>query len=341
MRSSPLEPIHKSLGAVFTAFGGYRMPLSYSSALEEALAVRKSAGVFDISHMGRLKVSSRSALRVLDYLTTNALSRLQPGRVHYTLFLNEEGGIRDDVTLYRLSDEEFFICTNAVNREKIKKLLSEFLPVSDLTESYVQIALQGPKSGEILGRFFDVSGMKRFSFRVFGDVIVSRTGYTGEDGYEIYAKPEEGKKLFLELSRFAKPCGLSARDILRIEAGFVLYGNEISERITPKEARLMRFVDTRKDFLGKEALLKKAPRRELFGLELRERGVPRRGQRILKDGKPIGVVTSGTYSPVLGKGVGLCFVIPEERKEGSEVVLDAGGRKIPALLRDYPFVGRR
>ncbi len=335
---TPLYDTHRKLGARFIDFHGWEMPLQYSGVVDEVNAVRNSVGVFDISHMGRLLVSGKEAFDVLQRLTTNNLEKLSPGKVQYNLFTNERGGVRDDVTIYMLSEEEFFICVNAGNREKIKKWLSEFIPVEDLSNRTIQIAVQGRDSEEVLGRFFEVSDIKYYRFKVFGDTIVSRIGYTGEDGFEVYTPIEEGVKLFEELANEVKPCGLGARDVLRIEAGFPLYGHEISEDITPLEANLDRFVDLSKDFLGKEAMLSKEIKRKLFGLELLTRGVPREGYRIHKGDKEIGTVSSGTFSPTLGKGIALCFVDLEERIEGNEVSLEVRGKRLKALLRQYPFV---
>ena len=338
---TPLYDTHRKLGARFIDFHGWEMPLQYSGVVDEVNAVRNSVGVFDISHMGRLLVSGREAFDVLQRLTTNNLRRLSPGKVQYNLFTNERGGVRDDVTIYMLSEKEFFICVNAGNREKIKKWLSEFIPVEDLSNRTVQIAVQGRDSEKVLGRFFEVSDIKYYRFKTFGDTIVSRTGYTGEDGFEVYTPIEEGVQLFEELVNEIKPCGLGARDVLRIEAGFPLYGHEISEDITPLEANLDRFVDLSKDFLGKEAMLSKEIKRKLFGLELLTRGVPREGYSIYKGDKEIGTVSSGTFSPTLGKGIALCFVDLEERIEGNEVSLEIRGKRLKALLRQYPFVRGR
>jgi len=338
MKRTPLYPIHKILGARFTEFAGWKLPLSYSSTTEEVRAVREEVGVFDVSHMGRLLVEGEDVKEKLQFLTTNNLNKLRKGKVQYTLLTNERGGIKDDVTLYMLSENKYMICCNAVNKEKVIFWLSRYLKVREIAELPVQIAVQGKKSEEILSEYFDVRGMKFYTFRSFGEIIVSRTGYTGEKGYEIYAPEKEGRELFEALVEKAIPCGLGARDILRIEAGYPLYGNELSENITPLEANLDRFVDLSKEFIGKKEILEKPVKRKLFGLELLERGVPRKGYKILKNDREVGVVSSGTFSPTLGKGIALCFVDTEERKEGNEVFLEVRGRKLKALLRSYPFI---
>lgn len=318
------------------------MPLQYSGVVEEVKAVRSSVGMFDVSHMGRFFVFGKDALRILQNLTTNNLEKLAPGRVQYNLFTNERGGVVDDVTVYMFSEERFFVCVNAGNREKMRRWLERFLPVEDVSSRTLQIALQGRDSADLLEGTFGVSDLRYYHFRVFGDTVVSRTGYTGEDGFEIYAPVEEGLKLFERLLRDAKPCGLGARDVLRIEAGMPLYGHEISEDITPLEANLDRFVDLSKDFLGKSAMVSKEVRRKLFGLELLEKGVPREGYRVKRGEREIGVVSSGTFSPTLGKGIALCFVDVEEREEGKEVSLEVRGREVKGKLRSYPFLrGKR
>jgi len=286
--------------------------------------------------MGRLLI--KASPQELQRLTTNDVLHLPEGKVRYTLFLNEEGGIKEDATLYRLSEKEFLLCVNASNREKMVNYLSQFVEVSDASRELAQIALQGPDSRRLLSRFFPVEDMKYYTFRKFGAFLVSRTGYTGEKvGYEVYGPPEELLFLVKELLKEATPCGLASRDLLRIEAGFPLYGNELSEEITPFEASLERFVKLERDFIGKEALLKRPIRRKLYGLELEDKGVPRRGQKVLREGKEVGEVSSGAFSPHLGKGIALCFLLPEERREG-EAELFAGKRKLKARLRPYPFI---
>ncbi|GAB6065435.1 glycine cleavage system aminomethyltransferase GcvT [Aquifex pyrophilus] len=338
---TPLFETHKKLGAKFTEFAGWKKPLNYDTIINEVKAVRESAGVFDISHMGRLLVEGKGVKDKLQYLTTNNLNKLTPGRVQYNLLTNERGGVKDDITVYMIDEESFFICVNAVNRKKVYEWLKNFVNVTDVSDKYVQIALQGPRSEEILNEFFDVKDIKYYRFKMFGDTIISRTGYTGEDGFEIYINPKDGVELFEKLVKEVKPCGLGARDVLRIEAGFPLYGNELSEDITPIEANLDRFVNFSKDFIGKEAILKKEVKRKLFGLEMLERGIPRKGYKIFKGDREIGIVSSGTFSPTLNKGIALCFVDVGERKEGNEVEIDVRGKRLKAFLRSYPFVRRR
>jgi len=315
------------------------MPLYYTSIVEEVLAVRNSVGVFDVSHMGRIWVKGKGVKQKLDFLTANSLDKLSYGKVQYNLFTNERGGIKDDVTIYMMGEDEYFLCVNCANRQKmIDWLRSWDVKVEDWTYQSVQIALQGKEAESKLSRFFEVKGIKRYNFAKFGNVIVSRTGYTGEDGFEIYAPIEVGKEIFLELIRDVPLCGLGARDVLRIEAGFVLYGHEISEDISPRRASLDRFLSKEKEFLGKAVIFSEEPKERLFGLEMLEKGVPREGYEILSDGKVIGRVSSGTFSPTLNKGIAMCFVDVDNLQEGREVLLSIRGRHVRARLRERFFI---
>ncbi len=335
---TPLYNHHRNLGAKLIDFHGWSMPLEYSSIREECLAVRESCGLFDVSHMGRFILRGADVREKLNYLTTNDLGKLHMGRVQYNLLTNQKGGVIDDITVYMLSEDELLLCVNASNREKVIKHLSSYMKVEDISDRTLQLAIQGKKAQHVLSEYYDVSYIGYYHFKTFGDVIISRTGYTGEDGFEVYLPVEEGIRLFEELVKEVKPCGLGARDVLRIEAGLPLYGHELSEDITPLEANLERFVSLQKDFLGKEELLRRDVKRKLFGLEFLERGVPREGYRILLEGKEIGRVSSGTYSHFLGKGIALCFVDVDYRKEGLEVELEVRGKRLKALLRRYPFI---
>lgn len=334
---TPLYKVHESLGAKFTQFAGWVMPLEYSSITREALAVREGCGLFDLSHMGRLIVKGQ--VERLEYLTSRSISGLKVGKVQYNLATNEKGGVKEDLTIYRLSEDEFFLCVNAINRGKMVEWLSSFgLQVEDLNEKTLQFAIQGPIAVEVLGKYLPVKDIKYYHFKDFDGILVSRTGYTGEDGFELYSPLQEGLELFKNLLRECTPCGLGARDVLRIEAGMPLYGHELSEDITPFEAGLEKYVNLEKDFLGKEELLRKQAQKELFGLELLQKGVPREGYKIFYQGENIGYVSSGTFSPTLQKGIAMCFVKPELRTEGFDVELEVRGKLLPAKLRSLPFV---
>ncbi len=334
---TPLYPQHKALGARFIEFAGWEMPLEYKSIVEEVKAVRSHCGLFDISHMGRLKVLN--GFDRLQRLLSRDISSLKVGRVQYNLFLNAQGGIKDDITLYKLSEDQFFMCVNAVNKEKVKAwLIENGLSVEDMSEDWVQFSLQGPNAHRLISRYLPVEGIRYYHFQTSDGFLLSRTGYTGEDGFEVYAPVKQGVELFMELVRECIPCGLGARDVLRIEAGMPLYGHELSEDITPFEANLDRYVSLEKDFLGKDALLQKKVEKRLFGLELLQRGVPREGYRIFHEGKEIGYVSSGTFSPTLQRGIALCFVHVDFRVEGMEVQVQVRDRRLPARLRGYPFL---
>ncbi len=333
---TPLYPIHKDLSARFTHFAGWEMPLEYTSIKEEALSVRKECGLFDISHMGRLILKTEPER--LSYLTSRSVKNLKEGKVQYNLLLNSHGGVKDDITIYRLSEKEFFVCTNAINKQKvIDWFLNHKIIVEDISQNTLQFALQGPKAQEILSKFFPIDGMKYYTFKTFSAFIISRTGYTGEDGFEVYAPLQEGMELFKELLKECKPCGLGARDVLRIEAGFPLYGHELSEDIDPFSANLDRFVELERDFIAKEVLQSIKVERKLFGLVM-EKGIPREGYAVYYQGKQIGTVSSGTFSPTLGKGIALCFIDVSLRKEGLEVEVEVRGKRLKAFLRRYPFV---
>ncbi len=329
---TPLYDIHTRLGAKFTDFHGWRMPLHYGSIISEVKAVRQSCGVFDISHMARFLLKGEGAFEALQRLTTNDLNKLVPGKVQYSLLLNERGGVKDDITVYMISPREFFICANAGNRVKVREWIGEHFPIEDVSDRTLQIALQGRDSEGLLSRFYDVSELKYYRFKRFGNTMVSRTGYTGERGYEIYTDVETGRELFKELSSSAQPCGLGARDVLRIEAGFPLYGNELSEDITPLEASLDRFVSFDKDFIGKEALLAQKPRRKLVKLLLEGKGVPRRGYPILWKGDKVGVITSGTFSPTLRAGIAMGLLDVDKLDVPEVFQVDIRGTEVAAKI---------
>ncbi|MFN3946508.1 MAG: glycine cleavage system aminomethyltransferase GcvT [Aquificaceae bacterium] len=334
---TPLYPIHKKLGAKFIPFAGWNMPVEYSSIKEEVWAVRNACGLFDISHMGRLLI--KKGIQSLDYLTSRRIDKVKPFRVQYNLLMNEKGGVKDDITLYKLSEEEVFICVNSANKDKVYKwLVEKGIQVEDISGRTLQIALQGPKAVELLKKYYPIEDLKYYHFGVFDGTIISRTGYTGEDGFEIYVEVSKGLKLFEQLLKDCIPCGLGARDVLRIEAGMPLYGHELSEDITPFEANLDRYVDLEKDFIGRDGLLKRPVKFKLFGVELLQRGVPREGYHIFYKDKKIGYVSSGTFSPILQKGIGLCFMDIEYREENLSVEIDIRGKRVPAKLRSYPFV---
>lgn len=356
LKRTPLYQIHLGLGARMVSFAGWEMPVQYRGIVEEHLAVRQKAGIFDVSHMGEIRVKGSRALELLQYLTTNDVSRLKVGQSQYSTVLNEQGGIKDDLIVGRLGEEEYFIVPNAANAEKIYAWFkAHAIPQAEILEEsqlWGEIALQGPLSQEILQRLvpFDCNDLPYFHLResqIEGvPVIISRTGYTGEDGFEIFspwektpivweALTEKGKDIPLE------PCGLGARNTLRLEMRYALHGNDIDETTNPLEAGLGWVVKLQKgDFIGREVLLKvksEGLRRKLVGFELLEQGVPREHYKVLKDGEEVGVVTSGAYSPSLKKGIGLAYVKVDYQQPGTQLDIQIRDKLFRAQVVETPF----
>lgn len=361
MKRLQLSHIHRSLGAEIAPFVGWEMPIKYTSIAEEHMAVREAVGLFDISHMGEISVRGEGAASFLQHVTTNDISKLGLLDVQYSTVLNELGGIKDDVFVYRTDEQEFMVVTNAVNAEKIynwfKQHANDEVEVKDITSTTVMLALQGPKANQVLQRLtdFKLESLRRFKaafMEVAGlRLLVSRTGYTGEDGFELYlmdvptSDPEKAEKLWEELIRAGKdfgirPCGLGARNTTRLEAGYVLYGNELTEEITPLEAKIPYAVKLDKgEFIGREVLAKQREtglKRQRIGLKMLERGVPRKGYRILKAGEEMGFVTSGTMSPLLNVGIAMGYAIPDVVL-GERVEVEIRGKPRKAEVVGWPF----
>ena len=366
-RRTPLTSIHERLGAAMTDFAGWLMPLRYVSETAEHLAVRTAAGLFDLSHMGELSVAGPDAAALLDYALTGQPSALQPGRARYTMICAEDGGILDDLIVYRLADGEFLIVANAANAAIVASALADRSVgrealVIDRTDDYALLAIQGPRAAAILAPLTDadLSAVKYYSSypaRLTGrDVLLARTGYTGEDGFEIFARPADAEFLWAQLSVAGSgegliPAGLAARDTLRLEAGMPLYGNELGPELTPYDAGLGRVVKLDKPgyFVGRESLAARAettPVRQLVGLTCQSRRVPRHGYEVLWDGKPCGFVTSGAPSPTLGVPIAMAYVRPDVASEASgeasagRLAVDIRGRDEPATLVELPFYHR-
>ena len=358
MKRTVLYEAHKSLDAQFVEFAGWEMPVSYSGVLEEHKAVRTAAGLFDVSHMGRFQVSGQGAKALLQYVSTADISGVRPGQACYTLFCNERGGVIDDLIIYKLERMSYLVCVNASNREKclkwIKANSTKFpnVTIEDISDSIAQIAIQGPRSLEILTELTDadLSSIKLKNFvqcRLGGmDSYIARTGFSGEKGYELFLPAiitpgiwdsimKQGESLGI------KPAGLGARDTLRLEMGYLLYGSDMDEETNPLECNLEKAIDLDKeDFIGKEAILKKKEQgieRKLVGFELLQKGVPRHGYRIYSNGKTLGVVTSGNFSPMLKKGIGLGYVLPNYSAPGSEIFIDIRGKVAVAQVVALPF----
>ncbi len=321
---TPFYELHKSLGAKIIDFHGWEMPLEYSGIIAEHGCVRNFVGLFDVSHMGRYQITGTDAFEVVQNLITNDISKLDDNRGLYSPMCNEEGGIIDDIIVFRLAGESFLVVVNASNRQKDLQWILEHAKsanVEDVSENISLLALQGPHAQQMLQKAveFDLSQLKSFGIvdtKIFGaDCKISRTGYTGEDGFEIFcdsARPEIWTRLMQAGTEFGlKPAGLGARDTLRLEAGLMLYGNDIDESTTPFEAPLKWTVRLEKDFIGKTALLNKKPARKLVGFEVAEKRIARHSNHVIINGEKAGFVTSGSFSPTLKKSIGLCYVPPD------------------------------
>lgn len=361
MKKTPLNQLHHQAGARMVEFGGWEMPVQYSGVIAEHLAVRTAAGLFDVSHMGEIEVSGPQAFDFLQYATTNDVSRLVDGQVQYTALCYATGGVVDDLTLYRFAPDRYLLCVNAANSDKDFAWLQELLKNSqyaDLelinrSDEYAQLALQGPLAAEILTQLtsVDLTDLAYYSFvegLVAGmTMIISRTGYTGEDGFELYCASADGASLWQELMKVGEPkglvpVGLGARDTLRLEKGYALYGHEITAEIMPLEARLAWITKLKKgDFVGREAMLKAKNAgltRKLIPLKLMASGVPRDGYPVLCEGKEIGYVTSGTMSPSLKQGIALALVNSDLADSDQKLEIGIRKRCVEAERATLPFV---
>jgi aminomethyltransferase len=347
-------------------FAGWEMPLRYTSMLSEAKAVRATAGIFDVSHMARLELGGSDSSAFLEYILTAHITDLQPGRAAYAFLLNFDGGIIDDAVVVRLSSEPphapFLLVCNASSRDTVLSWLDQQRPaypnleIKDSTDSTAMVAVQGPESLTILAGMTDT---KLDEMRPFGgartrislpaqqvvDAIVSRTGYTGEIGFEVVIAAEEAMSLWSHLlDAGAMPCGLGARDILRLEAGLMLSGTDINPTVTPFEAGLDRFIYLdKKAFIGRQALVNQRSQgasKRLVGFHMLARSIPRKGQPILFAGLPIGEVTSGGYSPSLDIAIGLGYVSIEHSTHGTDLTINLRGREVPARVVNLPFYRR-
>jgi aminomethyltransferase len=340
-------------------FGGWDMPVQYGGILSEHRAVRAAAGLFDVSHMGEVEFSGPDALAALQRLTSNDAGRLSPGQIQYSALTTEAGTFVDDLTLYRLADERYLVTLNASNLAKdlawIRGHLTGDVRVRDISEETALLAIQGPRAESILQKYADVdlAGIRYYRFRL-GDVlghraIVSRTGYTGEDGFEIYLSPEAAVALWPALLEGGArdgllPCGLGARDTLRLEARMALYGNDIDEDHTVLEADLGWIVKPEKgEFIGRTALVRQQAegiRRKLVGFEMAGRGIGRPHYPIVAGGTQVGEVTSGGPSPTLGKSIGLGYVAIEHAAVGTDLEILVRDRPVPARVVPTPFYKR-
>jgi aminomethyltransferase len=356
LKRTPLYERHRDAGAKFVDFGGWEMPVQYSSILDEHRTVRTSVGLFDVSHMGEIEIRGPRAEAVVQRLTTNDASTLEASQVQYSTLCYPHGGIVDDLTVYRLGPEHFFLCVNAANIEKdyawIVEQAQGEADITNISEQIAQLALQGRQAQATLQPLCDIPLESiRYYWSAKGRVngieaLISRTGYTGEDGFEVYCPASQGPELWSALLEAGapnsiKPIGLGARDTLRLEMGYALYGNDITADTTPLQAGLAWIVKLNKgDFIGREALVKERSegiKRRLVGLEMIDRGVARAHYHILVDGQVVGEMTSGTVSPSLNKGIGLGYVRTPYAKVATALQIDIRGKPAQARVASTPF----
>lgn len=358
-RRTPLYDRHVAAGARIVDFAGWEMPVQYRGVIDEHRAVRSAAGLFDVSHMGEIRVAGTGAADFVQRLTPNDVSKLAPGRIHYSALLDPDGTFHDDVLVYRIAADELMIVVNAANAAADFAWVSSFphpnLAVEDVSDGYALVALQGPKSTAILQPLAatELAPIKYYGF-ARGEVagvpaILSRTGYTGEDGFELYLDPADAAAVWDRLLEAGAPhglvpAGLGARDTLRLEAGMALYGHEIDRTTTPWDAGLDWIVKLDAgDFAGRDALVAARARgasRKLVGFEIEGRGIAREGHKVLVGGAEVGHVTSGTFSPTFERALGMAYVAVEHAGPGNAVEIDVRGRAVAARLRPLPFYKR-
>ena len=359
MREIPLLDYYREMGAEIGEFAGWISPLWFTSNREEHLKVRSDVGLFDITHMTRMRIAGGDSEKLLQKILTKRVEKIRPGRMKYCLICRDDGGIMDDVTVFRHPGEakEFIMVSNAITHDKIVNWLESNsrgmdVEVEDLTFKTSFLAVQGPRSSQLISKLIeaDVSGMKWFSgfeLKLNGlKTILTRSGYTGEDGYElmIWSWDENSLRRIWEeiVDLGATPCGLATRDSLRIEAGYPLYGQDMDESVTPVEARLMHAVDLSKPgFIGREAIegrMRRGAERLLVGVLMKERGVPRRGYRLFHGDEVVGELTSGVLSYSLGVGVGLGYVKSGLAREGEEILVEIHGRRRISEVKLTPFI---
>jgi aminomethyltransferase len=355
LKRIPLHDVHVALGAKIVPFAGFEMPVQYPTGITaEHKAVREKAGLFDVSHMGEFMVRGPQAVDYVNYVTTNDVTALAPGQAQYSTILREDGTIVDDCLVYRAEDRVLMV-VNGSNIDKDFAHISQYIgdfdaTLEDLSDTIALLALQGPDAARILQQHTDtdLSRIKYYEFTTgtvagVDKVYISRTGYTGEDGFELYTPAEHARKVWIALTASGEviPVGLGARDSLRLEMGMALYGNDLDDTTTPLEASLGWLVKMKKgDFVGRDALVKQKERglqRKLVGFTTEERSFPRHGYPVFANGKPSGEVRSGTLSPTLGIPIGTAYVPPESAAEGSPIEIEIRGKRIPATVQKMPF----
>ena len=358
-RKTPLYDVHVAEGGKIVPFAGYLLPVQYGSGvIKEHMAVRQQAGLFDVSHMGEVLFTGPTALDTLNHLLTNDYSNMAVNKVRYGVMCNADGGTIDDLVVYKFGEEAYLVVVNAANREKdYAHMAQNLLPgtkAEDISDSVAQLALQGPKAPAILKKLLPEDQIPKGYYTALPNVeiqgmkcMISRTGYTGELGYEIYTANEDAPKLWKLLRETGEefgliPCGLGARDTLRLEAAMPLYGHEMDETISPLEAGLDFGVKLNKDeFIGKDALVATgAPKRVRVGLEVTGRGIIREHQEVYLGQEKIGLTTSGTHCPFLGKALAMALIDPAHAAEGTQLEVEVRGRRVPAVIVPLPFYKR-
>ncbi|MBL6446443.1 glycine cleavage system aminomethyltransferase GcvT [Fulvivirga sp. 29W222] len=358
LKKIQLNDLHEGLGAKMVPFAGYNMPVRYSSDIEEHMTVRNGVGMFDVSHMGEFMVRGSKALDLIQRVTSNDASKLEDGKAQYSCLPNDKGGIVDDLLVYKLKDEEYMLVVNASNIEKdwnwISQHNSEGAEMENISDSISLFAVQGPKATAVLQKLTDtnLSEVKFYTFTHgefagVKDVIMSATGYTGAGGFELYIKNEDAEEVWNKIMEAGreegiKPIGLGARDTLRLEMGYCLYGNDIDDTTSPLEAGLGWITKFTKDFINADNLKKQKEEgvtRKLVGFKMVDKGIPRHDY-IIEDaeGNEIGKVTSGTMSPVLNQGIGLGYVTKEFSAPGSEIYIAVRNRKLKAEVNKLPLI---
>jgi aminomethyltransferase len=354
LKRTPLYDDHVAAGARIVPFAGYEMPVQYSGVVDEHTTVRQNVGLFDVSHMGEVELRGANAVAAANRLVTNDLDAIADGQACYTVMVKPDGGIIDDLIVYRFSPERIFIIVNASNRAKdyawMKAESKGACDVVDVSDDWALIAVQGPKAVELVQRIAEVNVADVSRFRFIVDLaagkeaMIARTGYTGEDGFELCVRSEDASAVWRALLEKGsdlgvKPAGLGARDSLRLEMKYPLYGNDIDEGTNPYEAGLGWVVKMKKkDFIGRPALEKaNPPSRKLIGFEMTDRGIARHGYPVLKDGETIGEVRSGTMGPSVGKAIGTAYVPAALAEVGTAIEIEIRGKPVKAIVAKTPF----
>lgn len=350
LKSTPLYSLMKEHGGVFVEFVGYYMPVNFKNGIIfEHNSVRNEVGLFDISHMGEIRIKGKEALKFINYLGTNNLNKISNNQMQYQILCHEDGGAIDDMMAYKFSDEEVLLVCNAANKEVVYKYLVSkavgfLVKITDESESTSAIAIQGPKASQAIKIITDLDQLEYLNFTIVNNLLISRSGYTGEDGFEIYGSDKDIIKLTEELiDKGVVLCGLGSRDTLRFEAGLPLYGHELADYISPVEAGLNFAIDfSKEDFIGKEALLAKKANLEqkIYGLELIDRGIARQGYLVFENEKEIGFITSGFMIPGT-KSSYANALLKANYKIGDEVLIEIRNKKIKAIIRKKKYINKK